>query len=611
MPTLSPAVEGAAATLLSGLGSNPSYAETQRVGRKLLALPAEGSAPRIRIALGGSFTVDTLANALAVECHRGGLWPIIYVDGFNQYQSHILDADSDLYGSQPDIVFVAAEADSVVPRAGDRWSETRQADILGRLEELVHAFKRNSSALVVLHNFAKPVEFPFAIDPVATHTAVQRLNELLAQRFRDDPQVRVLDYDRLCGFHGYERVTNPKLYYLGNIIYGESFLPLITEQYMAYVRALKGLARKCLVLDLDNTLWGGVIGEDGLNGIRIARDGAGSEYRDLQAAALALRERGVILAIASKNNAADALEVLRSHPEMLLRVEHFSSIQINWEDKATNLRRVAAELNIGVDSLVFVDDSDVECAWIRRELPDVKVVTLPRDPAQYASTLKRLSDFETLSVTDEDRRRGALYAEDRERRALRSSAGDFQSFVEGLEIVLTIELAGPQNVARVGQLTRKTNQFNMTTIRYADADIDKLRCSANHRVYTLKVRDVFGDSGLVGVLILAADGAAWRIDTFLMSCRVLGRMIEKAFVWEVLRDLKSRGATSVEAAFVPTAKNAVAGTFYPDAGFALRTDTGERREFVLDLASWTPPSLPRMSVEWLAADDPARELVAL
>jgi FkbH-like protein len=589
--------------LLGELSPAPGYAEVQRVGNKLLRRrpPEDWSAGRqIRIALASSFTIDPVAPALAVGCHQAGVWPEIQIDGFDLFRPHILDPKSPLYTFGPDIVFLAAELAAYCPS-----NEVVTDAVCEQVEALVAAFTRHSKALLVLHDFAVPVAEPFSLAADAeTSRRVTCINHRLADKYREHPQVRVLPFDRLCGYHGKSRTTDPKLHYLGAIEVGESFLPLLVRQYVAYVKVLKGLTRKCVVVDLDGTLWGGVVGEDGVDGIRLARHGPGSEYRDLQRRLLALRDRGVLLAVNSKNNPADALPVFRRHPDMLLREEHFASIRINWTDKATNLRAIAEELNIGLDSLAFLDDNPAERAWIRQTLPEVCTVELPPDPTLFPRTVAELTDFEVLSITAEDRQRGELYAADWARHEFEGASRSFAEFVRGLRMTLTVGSMRRPQVPRVAQLTRKTNQFNLTTKRYSDAEIEAIRTERDGQIYTLRVRDAFGDNGLVGVAILRPSRlpAEARLDTFLLSCRVLGRTVEHAFLAALLADARRRGVTTVEADFIPTAKNVPAASFLKDFGLTFVAHDGGHTRWRLDLARWNAPAPDGLTVEWSDED---------
>lgn len=590
-----------AARLLNQLTPQTGYAGLLRVGSRLLkcSRPADLQASQqVRIALASSFTIDTLGPALAVECHRADLWPDVFVDGFDLYAPHIFDANSPLYSFHPDIVFLAVELHSLVPNPEDLSDKELYSQACSLLKSLLEGFKEKSRALLVVHNFATPLRFPFAISTYGRDGVVQQINSWLKNTYVSDSQVRILDFDRLCTYHGKSRTTNPKLHYLGTIEISESFLPVLARLYMAYIKALKGITKKCLVMDLDGTLWGGVVGEDGFDGIRLARYGPGSEYRDFQNSILELHRRGVILAINSKNNAADALEVIRHHPNMLLRENHFGSIRINWNDKPSNLRAIAEDLNIGLDSMVFVDDNPAERAYVRHALPEVQVLDLPADPVLYARALEEVTDFEVLSLTEEDRMRGAAYASERERRMLKSESASFEEFIVRLKIVLTIGRVRRSDLPRVAQLTRKTNQFNLTARRYSDSEIEQISSQNTSCIYTLRVRDIFGEHGLVGVMMINGSGPTSNIDVFLLSCRVLGRGIEESFLTCVLSDLSRREVSDVQAEFIPTAKNTLCAPFYRDFGFQLISEEEGHSIWRLPLCNWSPRQIHWHAFEW-------------
>jgi FkbH-like protein len=589
-------------TLLAELGPAAGYVDVQRVGRQLLNLgsemPAPPSARSVRIALASSFTIEPLAAALAVECWREGVAPHIRIDGYGMYEAHFRSPASSLWEFEPEIVFLACELPALAPDFGRGEVATAVEQAQAHFAALVDAFKAHSSALLVVHDLATPAGFVFRLsdEGEAPHA---RVNAWLHETYRSDPQVRVLGFDRLTALHGKVRAENPKLRRLASMALSESFVPLLAAQYLTYVKAALGMTRKCLVVDLDDTLWGGVAGEDGVDGIRLATHGEGSEYYELQRAILELRERGVILAINSKNNEADALTVLRDHPHMVLREQHFACLRINWQDKVANLHEIADELNLGIDSFAFLDTNPVERAWVREALPEVLVIDVPSDPTGLAAALRRTTDFEALIVTDEDRARGRLYAGERARRCAERSAAGFENFLHELGMVLRIRPKSAGDLARVGQLTRRTNQFNMTTRRYSDAELEALVRSGRGVVYTLRYEDAFGDAGLVGVAIMQPQGQNWELDTLLMSCRVLGRTIERGFLAEVLRHARGEGAGRVRAAFRPTAKNTDAAGFYPEFGFTEAGRTEDATWWELDLRGAAPDTPEWFVVEWL------------
>jgi FkbH-like protein len=358
----------------------------------------------------------------------------------------------------------------------------------------------------------------------------------------------------------------------------------LTNEHLRFLLPLSGRVAKVLVTDLDNTLWGGVIGEDGLDGIKVGAEYPGAAYQALQRAMLDLSRRGVLLAICSKNNASDALEVLLKHPGMLLHPEHFAALRINWDDKATNLRQIAAELNIGVDALAFFDDNPVERERVRQELPEVFVIEVPPDPMDYARALREFPAFERLVLTEEDRERSRMYAEQRQRTELQQVAGTLEEYYRSLQMVITVQPLAHNNLERIAQLTQKTNQFNLTTRRYSEQQLLDVVSTGTAEVFGASVRDRFGDNGLVGVTIMRRAGEVCEIDTFLLSCRVIGRTVETGILAYLIEHARVCGAQQVIGWFIPTKKNAPAKDFLSRHGFEL---TGEEADgaqrWVLDL----------------------------
>jgi FkbH-like protein len=334
---------------------------------------------------------------------------------------------------------------------------------------------------------------------------------------------------------------------------------------------------------LDNTLWGGVIGEDGMEGIKLGAEYPGADFQALQRAMLDLYHRGIILAVNSKNNEADAMAAIGAHPGMILRPRHFAALRINWQDKAQNLREIAAELNIGLDAIAFLDDNPVECSRVRQELPEVTVIELPKDSKDYAATLRNCAVFERLTFSAEDRERGRHYAEQRQRAELQTRATSIEDFYNSLRQEVEIEPVTPITLTRAAQLTQKTNQFNLTTRRYSEQRIAEMARSNEWRAYTAHVKDRFGDHGLVGVMIAKAGGDVWEIDTFLLSCRVIGRTVETALLAFLADEARAAGARQLQGWFLPTKKNAPAKSFYADHGFQSIGENGDGNLYSLNL----------------------------
>jgi FkbH-like protein len=358
------------------------------------------------------------------------------------------------------------------------------------------------------------------------------------------------------------------------------------------VAAQRGVGRrKVAVVDLDDTLWGGVVGEVGVSGLTLGDEGVGLAFKDLQRELLKLHDAGIVLAVCTKNNAGDAEDGF-THPEMVLRREHFAADRINWQDKATNLTEIAEELNLGLDSLVFLDDNPVERDWVRQALPEVCVPELPADPVDRPAFVAEATWFQTLDVTDDDRRRAASYRTQGVRRKAQASARSFEEFLASLEQEVTLEPVHEATLARAAQLCQRTNQFNLTTRRHTLADLEAMLEDDAVELHTIAVRDRFGDSGITGVAIVAFEGEDARIDTLLLSCRVLGRRVEDALLAFLAARARARGARGLVGEFVPTERNAQVADFYPRRGF---TEAGDKK-WRLDLEGDLPASPPELAV---------------
>jgi FkbH-like protein len=325
-------------------------------------------------------------------------------------------------------------------------------------------------------------------------------------------------------------------------------------------------------LDLDNTLWGGIVGEDGFEGIKLGDDPIGRAYVEFQRHLLALNQRGIILAINSKNNFDDAIEVIRNHPNMILKEDNFACFRINWNDKMVNIKEIAEELNIGLDSIVFFDDDPINRDYMRSTLPQVLTVELS-DSSSYSETLKSMNDFQVLKITNEDIKRSKMYLDQRKRTELQNQVGNLQDFLKQLNISVKIKKADEYTIPRISQLTLKTNQFNLTTRRYQEEDIRKFVNEKNKIVECAQIQDKFGDNGITCVYIVNKENQhEWLIDSFLLSCRVMGRGVEEALLGQIIKRAKTEGITKVKAEYIKTKKNKPTENFLSDFGFIKNGD---------------------------------------
>jgi FkbH-like protein len=401
-------------------------------------------------------------------------------------------------------------------------------------------------------------------------------------------KVDIVDCERLSALVGKERWIDPRYWQLSKQAVSMQALPLLARHLTAVLAADLGLSRKCLVLDLDNTLWGGVIAEDGLAGIKLGGDQTGEAFVAFQEYIRQLKDKGVILAVCSKNNEADAKEPFERHPDMRLKLDDFATFIANWEPKADNLLRIAETLNIGLDSLVFVDDNPVERAAVRRAMPQVDVISLPADPAYYTRTLSQYLMFETATFTAEDARRTEQYRARTLAARLEKSAGSLEELWESLEMTATIAPFDGLNLPRIVQLIGKTNQFNLTTRRHGQAQVEAFMKDPDCVHFSLRLRDRFTDHGLVALMIVLQRGRILEIDTWLMSCRVIGRTVERTMLAHLCAHAAQRGATTIRGLYIPAAKNQLVKDVYSLFGFLPAEEVAGGRAWHYDLAARGP-----------------------
>ncbi len=578
--------------LLSQLPHEPGAREIEFCARILKRFEDEAS---LRIAYLGNHTIEPLPRYTAVACARQGLLLGHYLGQYNQHFQEVLDPGSGLHAFTPDIIFLSLNLRGLAPDIHERFLELAVAErraemarILGHLEQWIDSARRQTDAVLLVANFPRPPYPQAGIADIQMEVGemefYSELNLALQRQVRGDPRVLIYDLDQVLARCGRLAAHDAKMYFLAKMEWAEPCLPHMAQELRRFIRGTRGDSRKCLALDLDNTLWGGVVGEDGVEGIRIGPgDPAGEAYLEFPKVIRSLKERGVVLALCSKNNPEDALEVFEKRTDMPLRLEDFSAIRINWSHKHENLREIAALLNIGTDSLVFIDDNPVECQLIRQMMPEVKTIHLPDDPASYATLLRSLDEFEKPVLTREDRRKGEQYRQNAAREERKREAGDLHAFLESLGTEARLFPAAPGNLARVHQLFNKTNQFNLTSKRYQQGEIEKFLQDEAWDLRLLEVKDNFGELGIVGLFLIRSDGEEAEVDSFVLSCRALGRGIEGAMMNQIKSDyLLSGSCRALRAWYLPTAKNKPAAAFYEEQGFTLAgEDEGGAKCYVL------------------------------
>jgi len=585
-------------TLLTRLGlADPTLATVTAVHRSRITSDRGSAAASARIAFVSSYTIDQLVSYVDLACRANGIAPQIYVAPFNSWTRDVIDPQSGLRAFDPDITFLSVALDDLVPSlVGNSTREDLDSaaeSALERVLAVVDGYRTWASGrTLVVHAFHSAFSSPLGIldgtDSSTRRQWIAALNARLANELRERPSLRLLDVEAAVAATGGSLADNAKLRHIASMRLPPTALAAIADAYVRYIVPARGLTKKCVVLDLDNTLWGGVVGEDGPNGIRLGKAGVGAAFFELQTFLKSLTQRGILLAINSKNNAEDALEAIRTHEEMVLRESAFSAIRINWLPKSENMISIAAQLNIGVDALVFVDDNPDERERMRQILPDVLTVDLPRDPTQYRAILERLPQLQSLAITSEDRERHAQYETARLRTAVKMAAGSVDGYLRSLEIRVAIGGATPDTFARVAQLFAKTNQFNTTTRRYALADVESFAVDPGMRLWTLASNDRFGDHGLVAVALVRCDETRWDIDSFVMSCRVIGYGIETALLAHVAEAARSAGATALRGDFIETKKNVPARELYARHGFTRESQSDARESWTLALTDNLP-----------------------
>ncbi len=553
-----------------------------QVTRELPATDRELRA--IRVSLLASFTIDPLLPFLKVEAAEQGFGVNVHTAAINTFRQQLIDPNSDCIGHDTEIVFLAPLLRDVCPWLEEDFLslsasqvEAHSAEVVEDLISCLRTFRTHSQADIVLHNFNLPARPLLGIhEPASKQSqteAIRQLNRRLADAATDLPGVYLLDFDRLCADVGYQRWENCKAWHLGRAPLATETLRELSKCYAAFLNSIQGSPRKCLVLDLDNTLWGGVLGEDGISGIKLGHTYPANIFRTVQREILQLQRRGVLLAVNSKNNWADVEEVFESHPDMVLKRDHFASLRVNWRSKPKNMLEIADELAIGVDSLVFLDDNPAECELMRQSLPEVLTWQasdgLGRpDPLGALQLLRDSIVFDRLAVTSESQLRGLIYRQQADRETFRKSSQSMNDFLSGLEMRARVSVADDFTFPRIVELLGKTNQFNLTTHRHSAAQIEEFVQRPDCGVFTLQLVDRFGDNGIVGVAIVELHEGTARVDSFLLSCRVIGRTVETAFLSFLIDWARRHGAENIEGEFIPTAKNTPAAGFYADHGFA-------------------------------------------
>lgn len=538
-----------------------------------------GFKKKIKIALLSSFTLNGLPEILKVKCNEKNIDCQIYLGGYNQYSQEILDKNSEMYEFNPNIVFLLIDTRSILgnlfflPYSISSHERKNLIDQkFSEITNLISSFQQKSSAKLVISNFNIPTSSPYGIadskSEFGFHEMIQTLNLKLQETIQNFESVYLYDFNSFVTKFGEDNIFNYRNFFFGDVKVELNHLPYLGNEFFSYIIAFLGLTKKCIVLDLDNTLWGGIVGEDGFDGICLGLAPPGNVFHEFQSHLKSISKRGIILAINSRNNFDDAIRVIREHPHMVLRENDFACMVINWGNKVENMKAISKQLNIGLDSLVFFDDDPVNREFLRKNLPEVTTPELPSDPSEFSKILLDLNEFSTFQITDEDIKRSQSYSEQKKRLELEKTTPNIDDFLSSLDLKLTIKKATDFTIPRISQLTLKTNQFNLTTKRYQENDIRQFAESHNMLVGCVQVEDKFGDNGITGVFIVNTNNPKeWELDTFLLSCRVMGREIEKGIMNHIIQEAKKNNAEIIKAKYIPTEKNKPIEKFLSSCNF--------------------------------------------
>lgn len=550
-------------------------------------LPVELGLKPVRIALLGSSTLKHLVPGVRIAGLRRGIWLEVYEGEYSQYLQDLMNTGSLLHEFQPQFVCFSLDARHLLELSGG--SAEVALDGLRRCWRLAQEGFRctviQQKALPVFADLLGNNEYRLVDSP---QTFVHRLNGLL-ESAAEVAGVNLLAVDKYAAVDGVRAWHDTALWHRSKQEVHPAVSPLYGDYLVRMVSAQLGRSAKCLVLDLDNTLWGGVIGDDGLEGIVLGQGNAvGESYLAFQRYVLRLKDRGVILAVCSKNDESNALLPFEKHTEMLLKRNDIACFVANWTDKAANLREIARTLNIGLDSLVFVDDNPFERNLVRQELPEVTVPELPDDPAFYVECVAAGGYFESLGVTDEDRERSKQYQANLQREGLRESTTDMTSYLQAMSMELLWAPFDEMGLQRIVQLINKTNQFNLTTKRYSEAEVRDVMRDRRVMTWQARLKDRFGDNGIIAILIGRLSGQdEFAIDTWLMSCRVLGRQVEDACLNLIVDGARKLGARRLVGEYCPTAKNGMVSNLFERLGFcAVESGEGGITRWSLDLTAF-------------------------
>ena len=542
--------------------------------RKLARLPRDESLPLMRAALLADSASQLLSGALRGYARFLGYTLDLFEAEFDQFEMLVLDPASSLHTFKPETVILYFAAEKIAAEFGT-LSIAARGSFAAEFSRRVHRLYETLAGRgyqVICFNLVDPGDAVFGNYGNKVGWALQNqirlCNMELSRLAGEAGDFHVFDLAALQASLGRVTLFDPKLYFTAKFTLTPGVLPLVARELVKMLATRKGRFLKCAILDLDNTLWGGVIGDDGLERIQLGELGLGPAFVAFQSWLKQLRDRGIVLAVCSKNTDAIAREPFLSHPDMVLKLEDIAVFMANWEDKATNIRRIKSIIDIDYSAMIFLDDNPAERQLVRESFPTMQVPDLPADPSEYVACLTALNPFETGSYTPQDAQRTGEYQVEAQRHAEREKFVDLNAFLQSLEMRASVQGFLPFNIPRVAQLTQRSNQFNLRTVRYTEKQIAEFAAATTCVPLAFELNDRFGESGLISVIILETRGDTFFVDTWLMSCRVLGRGMEQFVLNTIVGRARQAGIKHIQGEYLPTSKNGMVRDHYEKLGFS-------------------------------------------
>ena len=558
----------------------------------------------LRLAIIGDSATQQLASLLTVLFREQGIRLEVFEGPFDAIELQVHNPNSELYRFAADAILILNVTQALRNRYYRRPGSGVEflRDELNRIASVWDVIRERCPAPIIQSNFVPPVERIFGNfdHKVADslYAVVSALNVAIADAARSRAHVFINDVESIASYVGWGSWNDNRFWNMYKVFCALEHLPLVAQNIVDVTLSVRGRAVKCVVLDLDNTLWGGVIGDDGVEGIALSAHGDGESFYEFQLFLKEIQKRGILLAVCSKNNLENALKPFLEHKDMALRREDITVFVANWENKADNIKRIRETLNIGFDSMVFLDDNPFERNLVRTILPDVIVPELPEEPADYVGAISKLNLFETSAFSAEDTKRTELYRQRAERMEAQSSYGSIEEYLQSLDTQITVGRFVPRHIPRIAQLFQRSNQFNLTTRRRSQAECEEFMQDPSCYPIYAELKDRLGDHGLISIVVGRHEDDRLLLSDWLMSCRVLTRGVEQFVMNHIVEYAARHNYGWIDAEYRPSAKNAMVKDFYAQFGFVKLADPGDgNAKWRLEVAAYKPATVFMRSLE--------------